>query len=79
MEHCIVVEEMSRAAGGVALSYGAHSNLSVNQINRHGTAEQKERFLPKVRAGRRGWEGRGTRLRMGGVFPTVRGARGFTV
>ena len=50
MEHCIVVEEMSRAAGGVALSYGAHSNLCVNQINRHGTAEQKERFLPKVRA-----------------------------
>ena len=49
MEHCLVVEEMSRAAGGIALSYGAHSNLCVNQINRHGTREQKERLLPKVR------------------------------
>ncbi|XP_043209399.1 isovaleryl-CoA dehydrogenase, mitochondrial-like [Amphibalanus amphitrite] len=51
MEHCLVVEEMSRAAGGVALSYGAHSNLCVNQINRHGTKEQKERFLPKLCSG----------------------------
>lgn len=37
-----------RAAGGIALSYGAHSNLCVNQINRHGTHEQKSNYLPKV-------------------------------
>lgn len=51
LDHCIVMEEMSRAAGGIALSYGAHSNLCVNQINRHGTQEQKERFLPKLCSG----------------------------
>lgn len=48
-DHCIVMEELSRAAGGIALSYGAHSNLCVNQINRNGTVEQKEKYLPKVR------------------------------
>jgi len=51
LDHCIVMEEMSRAAGGIALSYGAHSNLCVNQINRHGTQGQKERFLPKLCSG----------------------------
>lgn len=49
LEHCIVGEEMSRASGAVALSYGAHSNLCVNQIVRNGNEEQKEKFLPKVR------------------------------
>ncbi len=44
-EHCIAMEEMSRASGAVALSYGAHSNLCVNQINRNGTEEQKEKVL----------------------------------
>ena len=47
--HVLVMEELSRAAGGIALSYGAHSNLCVNQINRNGTPEQKEKYLPKVR------------------------------
>ena len=49
-EHCIVMEEMSRAAGGIALSYGAHSNLCVHQIVRNGSTEQKEKYLPKVSA-----------------------------
>ena len=48
MDHVIVMEEMSRAAGGVALAYGAHSNLCVNQIVRNGTDAQKEKYLPKV-------------------------------
>ena len=39
---------MSRASASIALSYGAHSNLCVNQISRHGTEEQKAKFLPKV-------------------------------
>lgn len=45
------MEEMSRASGAVALSYGAHSNLCVNQINRNGTEEQKEKYLPKLCSG----------------------------
>ena len=48
LDHIIIMEEISRAAGGVALSYGAHSNLCINQINRNGTTEQKEKYLPKV-------------------------------
>ena len=48
MDHCIVVEEMSRFSGAIALSYGAHSNLCVNQIARNGTEAQKEKYLPKV-------------------------------
>ena len=48
LEHCIVVEEMSRASAAVALSYGAHSNLCVNQLVRNGNEEQKQKFLPKV-------------------------------
>ncbi|CAL4138422.1 unnamed protein product, partial [Meganyctiphanes norvegica] len=51
MDHVLVMEEMSRAAGGIALSYGAHSNLCVNQINRNGTQEQKEKYLPKLCSG----------------------------
>ncbi|MCL4122565.1 UNVERIFIED_CONTAM: hypothetical protein GTU68_036215 [Idotea baltica] len=50
-DHCLVVEEMSRVAGGLALSYGAHSNLCVNQINRNGTDEQKQKYLPKLCSG----------------------------
>ena len=46
LAHCIVMEELSRASASVALSYGAHSNLCVNQINRNGSVEQKQRFLP---------------------------------
>ncbi|KAJ1104478.1 hypothetical protein NDU88_001889 [Pleurodeles waltl] len=48
MEHCIVVEEMSRASAAVALSYGAHSNLCVNQLVRNGNEAQKEKYLPKL-------------------------------
>jgi isovaleryl-CoA dehydrogenase len=51
LAHCFVMEELSRASASVGLSYGAHSNLCVNQINRHGTAEQKQRFLPKLISG----------------------------
>jgi len=49
LEHTVVMEELSRASGSVALSYGAHSNLCVNQINRNGTEAQKKKYLPKVR------------------------------
>ena len=48
LEHCIVMEEISRASAGIALSYGAHSNLCLNQIVRNGNQEQKEKYLPKV-------------------------------
>jgi isovaleryl-CoA dehydrogenase len=51
LEHCVVIEEMSRASGSVALSYGAHSNLCVNQIARNGNKEQKARYLPKLISG----------------------------
>ncbi|MEQ1696938.1 MAG: isovaleryl-CoA dehydrogenase [Hyphomicrobiaceae bacterium] len=51
LAHCVAMEEISRASASVALSYGAHSNLCVNQINRHGTAAQKERYLPGLIAG----------------------------
>jgi len=48
MEHCIVMEELSRASGSIALSYGAHSNLCLNQIVRNGNEEQKQKYLPDV-------------------------------
>src|SRR5436309_9434989 len=48
LEHTFVMEEISRASGSVALSYGAHSNLCVNQISRNGNKEQKLKYLPKV-------------------------------
>ncbi|XP_053952691.1 isovaleryl-CoA dehydrogenase, mitochondrial [Anastrepha ludens] len=51
LDHCIIMEEISRAAGGVALSYGAHSNLCVNQLTKNGTSEQKEKYLPKLCSG----------------------------
>ncbi|XP_037907246.1 isovaleryl-CoA dehydrogenase, mitochondrial [Hermetia illucens] len=51
LDHCIVMEELSRAAGGIALSYGAHSNLCINQIHRNGTEEQKQKYLPKLCSG----------------------------
>lgn len=46
--HVIAMEELSRAAGGIALSYGAHSNLCINQIVRNGSEEQRKKYLPKV-------------------------------
>jgi len=50
-EHVIAVEEISRASGSVGLSYGAHSNLCINQIRRNGNEEQKRRYLPKLISG----------------------------
>ncbi|CAG9132775.1 unnamed protein product [Plutella xylostella] len=50
-DHVVIMEELSRASGSIALSYGAHSNLCVNQINRNGTAEQKSKYLPKLCSG----------------------------
>jgi isovaleryl-CoA dehydrogenase len=51
LEHCVAMEEISRASASVGLSYGAHSNLCINQIRRNGSAEQKRRFLPKLISG----------------------------
>jgi isovaleryl-CoA dehydrogenase len=51
LEHCVAMEEISRASAAIGLAYGAHSNLCVNQIRRHGTAAQKRRFLPKLISG----------------------------
>jgi isovaleryl-CoA dehydrogenase len=51
LEHCVAMEEVSRASAAVGLSYGAHSNLCVNQIRRHGTADQKQRYLAKLISG----------------------------
>jgi isovaleryl-CoA dehydrogenase len=51
LEHCVAMEEVSRASASVGLSYGAHSNLCVNQIKRNGTAEQKRKYLPKLISG----------------------------
>ena len=51
LEHCIAMEEVSRASGAVGLSYGAHSNLCINQIRRWATAEQKKRYLPQLISG----------------------------
>jgi isovaleryl-CoA dehydrogenase len=51
LEHCVALEEVSRASGSVGLSYGAHSNLCVNQIRRNGTDAQKRRYLPKLISG----------------------------
>jgi isovaleryl-CoA dehydrogenase len=51
LEHCLAMEEISRASGSIGLSYGAHSNLCVNQIRRNGTPEQKKRYLPKLMSG----------------------------
>jgi isovaleryl-CoA dehydrogenase len=51
LEHCVAMEEVSRASGSIGLSYGAHSNLCVNQIRRNGTDEQRSRYLPKLISG----------------------------
>ena len=51
LEHVIAMEEVSRASASVGLSYGAHSNLCVNQLRRNGTPEQKRRYLPKLISG----------------------------
>lgn len=51
LAHCVAVEEITRASGSIGLSYGAHSNLCVNQIRLNGTQEQKERYLPRLCSG----------------------------
>jgi isovaleryl-CoA dehydrogenase len=51
LAHCVAMEEVSRASAAVGLSYGAHSNLCVNQIRRNGSEAQKRRYLPKLIAG----------------------------
>ena len=51
LEHVVAMEEVSRASASVGLSYGAHSNLCVNQISRNGTEDQKRRYLPRLISG----------------------------
>jgi isovaleryl-CoA dehydrogenase len=51
LAHVVAMEEVSRGSASVGLSYGAHSNLCVNQIHRHGTEAQKRRYLPKLVSG----------------------------
>jgi isovaleryl-CoA dehydrogenase len=51
LEHCVAMEEVSRASASIGLSYGAHSNLCVNQIRRWGSEAQKRRYLPKLISG----------------------------
>jgi isovaleryl-CoA dehydrogenase len=51
LAHCVAMEEISRASASVGLSYGAHSNLCVNQIRRNGSPAQREKYLPKLVSG----------------------------
>ena len=51
LAHCIAIEEISRASASVGLSYGAFSNLCINQINRNGSEEQKQKYLPDLCSG----------------------------
>ncbi len=51
LEHAIIMEEISRASASVALSYGAHSNLCVNQVRRNGSPAQREKYLPRLISG----------------------------
>jgi isovaleryl-CoA dehydrogenase len=55
-DYLIAMEEFSRAPGSVALSYGAHSNLCVNQIRRHGAEEQNAKYLPDLVSGKEAWQ-----------------------
>ena len=51
LAHIVAMEEISRASAAVGLSYGAHSNLCVNQIHRNGSAAQKQKYLPRLLSG----------------------------
>src|SRR6476661_8123211 len=51
LEHVVAMEEVSRGSASIGLSYGAHSNLCVNQIRRWGSPEQKHKYLPKLISG----------------------------
>lgn len=53
LHHTLAMEALSTASGSIALSYGAHSNLCVNQIHRHGTEEQKQKYLPDLVSGKK--------------------------
>ncbi len=53
LSHCVVMEEISRASASIGLSYGAFSNLCVNQINRNGNHEQKNKYLPELCSGKK--------------------------
>ena len=70
LEHIVAMEEISRASGSIGLSYGAHSNLCVNQLRRFGTDEQKRRYLPApgFRRGRRRARDERARLGLGRGF-----------
>lgn len=58
LDHVLVMEEISRASASVGLSYGAHSNLCINQLVRNGNEAQKHKYLPKVRGWGRGSTGK---------------------
>jgi isovaleryl-CoA dehydrogenase len=64
LEHVVAVEEVSRASASIGLSYGAHSNLCVNQVRRWGNAEQKAKYLPKLISGEHVGSGRRFRRRV---------------
>jgi len=51
LDHCVAMEEVSRASASIGLSYGAHSNLCINQIRRWGNDAQKAKYLPKLISG----------------------------
>ena len=51
LEHCVAMEEISRASAAVGLSYGAHSNLCINQLRRNGNVDQKRKYLPGLISG----------------------------
>jgi isovaleryl-CoA dehydrogenase len=51
LAHCVAMEEVSRASGAIGLSYGAHSNLCINQLRRNGNEQQKRKYLPKLISG----------------------------
>src|SRR5438270_8627083 len=51
LEHCVAMEEVSRASASIGLSYGAHSNLCINQIRRNGSEAQKRKYLPDLISG----------------------------
>ncbi len=51
LEHCVAMEGISRASAAVGLSYGAHSNLCVNQLRRNGSEQQKRKYLAKFDIG----------------------------
>ncbi|RUS69305.1 hypothetical protein EGW08_022933 [Elysia chlorotica] len=53
LDHCLIMEEMSRASASIALSYGAHSNLCINQIVRNATEDQKQKYLPDLISGKK--------------------------